>query len=1153
MMLKKLFGKLLKKEHESYLYHVLNNGDVIFHIDKVLYAKAEKLKATEWLLQQHICLKMAVEQGVAESISNGVKVAAADVVRFDDETRTLLDLPQRFDGRFSTDVKSEVRKTSFSVAVIVHLDNLSTQNWQLLGPVLKLSEARQYCLNETQFAALDAISKHRSSDKSEFSNLELIASLQDSREKGCNIELAHFNTLQVHKPERVTLQIEETSTGALKLAPNYGCGIEPDDFNARKGQIADGQSTALRSKNDIVLLTEDNLTATQEIIRNRIIPKSQVKQFLATPQAYIDSSLVDLDVGFSARVEGITVFKHAYFGETDESGIDWFGKSLTTDSVFPIKKLEQALSSSALIDDFETQYQNCVKTGSQIIEFDGKTYDVSNAADVQNSLASARKKLSANSLPGEFATVEEESEINEPQSDESANEVAVVKIKLNDEELELASPTVKKAINDVLYPADKLDWQNYLRTPFKHQDIGVRWILGLAAGTKPVSGGLLADDMGLGKTFMALSAIDHWYKIAELKEATCKPCLVVAPLSLLENWKDEVEKTFARSPFHDVVILQSNGDLPTFREQGCGIETKSQTLLGDECAEVRFSLKVGKPFGTDRLDLPRRLVITTYQTLRDYQFSLCSVDWGMVIFDEAQNTKNPNTLQTRAAKGLKADFKLMATGTPVENSLADFWCLMDTACPGHLGTYQDFRAQYVAPITQAASDEVEDVRNRIGRELRIKVGSLMLRRLKEDNLDGLPSKNMFVGTDDQYWQFLPEIGSQMKGDQLAGYDAAISLNEESETNMVLSCLQRLRDISLHPRLCDKGMLPTPGNKKELDSLIGESAKMQSLMGLLEQIRARNEKVIIFAVNKRIQAFLSLALSRYFSLEAISIINGDAKAVSQSGLSPTRKTMIADYENKNGFNIIIMSPVAAGVGLTVVGANNVIHFERHWNPAREAQATDRVYRIGQTKDVNIYVPVLHHPNFESFDVNLHRLLSKKTMLKDAVVTVEQVLPTPEGIADNTSPQRAICGEDLSRLSWEQFEALCAELIAREKQAESCWLTKQGADMGADSVVLSSDSVALIQCKHTTNASYEGYKAIQEVVGSKPFYEKQIGKDVNELIFMTNAKKMTKKSRDIAKLSGVSIYDYQKIEELLSRYEVSLDKVISRLSKPRMSVL
>lgn len=122
---------------------------------------------------------------------------------------------------------------------------------------------------------------------------------------------------------------------------------------------------------------------------------------------------------------------------------------------------------------------------------------------------------------------------------------------------------------------------------------------------------------------------------------------------------------------------------------------------------------------------------------------------------------------------------------------------------------------------------------------------------------------------------------------------------------------------------------------------------------------------------------------------IHIINGDTAAVQQKQDVLTRKTMIEQFEATVGFNIIIMSPVAAGVGLTVVGANHVIHVERHWNPAKEAQATDRVYRIGQQKDVYVHLPAALHPQFDSFDVHLDRLLNGKLMIKDAVVTPEPV--------------------------------------------------------------------------------------------------------------------------------------------------------------------
>ncbi|HIL03914.1 MAG TPA: helicase, partial [Candidatus Thioglobus autotrophicus] len=739
---------------------------------------------------------------------------------------------------------------------------------------------------------------------------------------------------------------------------------------------------------------------------------------------------------------------------------------------------------------------------------------------------------------------------NTPTSTGS-EETIVVDIDLNDEILSEHSPLVEAKIADVCR-VGKLDWGNYIRSAFKHQDVGVRWILGLIDQSKQedkIKGALLADDMGLGKTFMALSAIEHHYQDLNKIAETQKPTLIVAPLTLLENWKDEVFKTFKKSPFRDIVILQSDGELRRFKNGGVEIRSNSNE---DGEYEPRYSLNIGKE-QPDRLDMPGRLIITTYQTLRDYQFSLCLIDWGLVVFDEAQNIKNPNALQTRAAKGLKAEFKLVATGTPVENSLADFWCLMDTACPEYLGGYQSFRSKYILPVLQAAGDEVEEVRFRVGRELRIQVGAIMLRRVKEDNLDGLPSKHIFVGVEDEEWQYLRELGKTMSGYQLKVYDGAIESLAESDSSHALGTLQRLRSISLHPRLADGGKLGIPHSEQELQSIFNESEKLKSLIELLNLIKKRQEKCIIFSVNKRLQAFLSLALGKKYKLGPLSVINGDAKAVSKKSSTPTRKTMIADFEAKEGFNIIIMSPVAAGVGLTVVGANNVVHFERHWNPAKEAQATDRVYRIGQKKDVNIYIPVLLHPNMESFDVNLHRLLSKKTLLKDAVITPEEVIPMPGGIGAtfDFSNEQPIKTKEIHKLSWQQFEALTVEVMSKELNASSAWLTNSGADKGADGVIDNGKQLVLIQAKHT-KGRYDGYEAIKEIVFAKSVYEEVIGRSDSKLMFITNATVLSKRTRETAKQCNVEILNGHAFAELVEKHEITFKQLITRLDKKRIKV-
>ncbi len=516
-----------------------------------------------------------------------------------------------------------------------------------------------------------------------------------------------------------------------------------------------------------------------------------------------------------------------------------------------------------------------------------------------------------------------------------------------------------------------------------------------------LQGGLLADDMGLGKTYMTLVTIgEYLHRQRSLGQAE-KPILVVAPLSLLENWEDEVAKTYNSVPFRDQVVLQAGRDLGRFRIRGAERESVQLASLADESGmldeqSIRYALAIGPEAGIHRLDMDRRLVLTTYQTLRDYQFSLCRIDWGMVIFDEAQNIKNPNALQTRAAKGLKADFKLLATGTPVENSLGDFWCLLDTAQPGLLGSWQHYRDSWIKPILNAEEQERDLIRIQIGEQLRRTVGTFMLRRVKEEQLKGLPSKTICSGVqqaDSQLQRYHPELSRVMSGLQLQAYDAVLDeyrsrrASDENMQGAALAALSRLRSISLHPRLDDEAALYSQ-DAKQARQYMQESGKLTIVLQLLEQIRSQNEKVILFMMTKRLQRVLKLWLDQIYGLD-IAIINGDTKAVASKVEDLTRKKLISQFEAQAGFNVIIMSPVAAGVGLTVVSANHVIHLERHWNPAKEAQASDRVYRIGQQKPVFIHLPTLTHPRFDAFDVHLDRLLRGKLMLKDAVVTPEAV--------------------------------------------------------------------------------------------------------------------------------------------------------------------
>ncbi|MEQ3657533.1 MAG: SNF2-related protein [Glaciecola sp.] len=1138
------------KESGVKFEYEIDDESVDFHCPEYQFNSIKSGEADEFVTAQYVALQMLVEEGNAEPIPNGFIVTHDVVASLDDDVHQLLQLPPRWDKSAKVDIKGTTSGDSFKVKVDVESPNARmTGAYNLTGCILSFGES-QFTLPKAMYKAFSALAKHAKSTKSETENLLLLHSLQKSQQAGARLSLSHFNKLDIHVPDKIAVEAELDANGNLILTPSMGQSTDHDNLQKVLGQLQVENGYTLKVGDEIILFNEKTAKAAKEIISHRAIPKSQVAKFLETPGAFLDASLVDLDVGFALRVKGATRFKHAYFGETDESGIDWFGQSQGSGKILPISAVVKDVKTQEDHQQLEQVLEDAKATGATEIKYNDKNYDIGSDSEVTEALNKIKQKLQRQDEEPDDGSTEPGNK-GKDDPDDIDDSPIVIDIALNDEELDSPSKLVEEALKDVLYN-EELDWTNHKRTPFPHQLTGVKWILGLeemARHKELVNGALLADDMGLGKTFMSLSAIEHYYRLCEKSDETCRPTLIVAPLSLLENWRDEVQETFHQSPFEDIIILQSDAELSRFRDGSTEIKASN---FDDETFEPRYSLKFGEKHGSDRLDLPKRLVITTYQTLRDYQFSLSQIDWGLAVFDEAQNIKNPNALQTRAAKGLKAKFKLLATGTPVENSLADFWCLMDTACPGYLDSYQTFRQTFITPIIQAAGDEIDTVRGTLGRQLREKVGALMLRRVKEDNLRGLPEKRMFVGIEDVDWTYEPKLHAVMTAYQQKVYEGAINAQEESENSHVLTTLMRLRDSSLHPRLADSGRLDAPSSKREIKALFEESSKLSKTIQVLTDIQSRKEKCIIFAVNKRLQRFLSIALGSYFNLGPLHVINGDAKAVVKKDGALSRKTMIAEFETREGFNIIIMSPVAAGVGLTVVGANNVIHFERHWNPAKEAQATDRVFRIGQKKDVNIYVPILHHPAFESFDVNLHRLLSQKSMLKDAVVTPGEVIPNPTGSDKHKlAADSIITFDDMPRLSWKQFEAFTVEVLAKEYQAQSAWLTKEGADFGADGVLISGDKGILIQAKHKKGA-YKGHSAIQEISNARELYGKHLGRDITQQVFITNATQLAKATREIAKKLNVAVVDGNDLIKLCEHHKITFGQVLTRLSKERYVV-
>lgn len=457
----------------------------------------------------------------------------------------------------------------------------------------------------------------------------------------------------------------------------------------------------------------------------------------------------------------------------------------------------------------------------------------------------------------------------------------------------------------------------------KYQKEGIAWLF--TNFLKETPGVIFADDMGLGKTIQTLSflhSIDEYYTSKNDNLIS----LVVAPVILLDNWIDENEKFFS-SDLHFI-----NGNIVK--------NELNRILVAQEDNRKK-----------------REVLLVSYEYLRTNQKELAKIDWDIIILDEAQKIKSSTTLISKAAKALKGRFRIALTGTPVENSFLDIWSIADFAIPGFLGSKMDFTSEFEIKNTDS-DDEITEKGNKI----RDKLGVFLLRRTKLESLNELPEKLVSNFSED-----MPPV-------QLNTYKEAANLINRIDKSSLggrLSVLQELKKVSDHPILFSETKLQK--------AMLDDSAKLIMLSKILKEIKEKDEKVIVFAEYYKSQELIAELITSIFGFTP-DIVNGQT---SISGYY-SRKNLIERFSQKKGFNIIIMSPLAAGVGLTIVAANHVINYSRHWNPAKEDQAIDRVYRIGQKKAVYVYNLICTADGFKTFDQNLDRLLSVKRTIKQAAL-------------------------------------------------------------------------------------------------------------------------------------------------------------------------
>lgn len=649
----------------------------------------------------------------------------------------------------------------------------------------------------------------------------------------------------------------------------------------------------------------------------------------------------------------------------------------------------------------------------------------------------------------------------------------------------------------------------------EHQQQGIARLQHLfAASPKHCRGVLLADDMGLGKTLQLLTFLASAFE----RDPSLRPALIVAPVSLLENWKQEVENFFEAGSLR---ILTAYGDELT--KLRVPRESVDEALRKEGL--VKF-LKEGW-----RGDA--QIVLTTYETLRDLEFSFAQEPWSVLVCDEAQKIKNPNAMVTRAAKKLNVRFRVACTGTPVENSLVDIWCLFDLIQPGLLGALNEFGKTYGRPIEtsgETANEQVEALRRLIEPQI--------IRRTKADVAKDLPAKIL-----------VPDLRLEMSAEQRSLYVGALSrikakTDEEADSADGLhhfTVLQYLRLVCADPR--DYGIESFA--PEDSASYRRKAPKMDWLLQTLRGIRSKAEKVLVFAERRDIQLLLQHYIHAEFGFRP-QIVNGDT--VVSANVDRSRQKIISAFQRHPGFSVLILSPVAVGFGVNIQAANHVIHYLRHWNPAKEDQATDRAYRIGQTKDVHVYCPLAVARDFKTFDVKLDELLSRKRALATDMLRppgdvslfemdIEDILPPGAELP----PDAPVTLDVMERMNGRALEGLAAVLW--RKQGFNTQLTPP-SDAGVDVVGIRGNEGVLIQCKSSTRSRALGWEAVRDVKGGSDIYADQFPLVRFRKIGLTNQRfNATAKAR--AQATGVILIEQPELWALVEKHPISMQELSKAL--------
>ena len=770
----------------------------------------------QWLL-----LKELLDNGQAELSSTGIFLPSDEVCCLDSVEQELLGLPELYP--FDLEIRSfgTLNEPEFRYNYQFMKPDRKPLHPERIGCVLRLTQEWAYLLTHEQFVLLeelDAFNRREAADKNFQSNLLEFAKIKGlANQTGAELE-RYLNQEEVVAPKTVRLRLRE-SGDTVEIIPDVA-GVDSEKFEAVFDKFPNPETTYNLPQPDggrtRVLFPEKQREALQTVKRYRHVSREQLAEIAEEPQAYFDPEIIELDPtdetpSFSERVREIGIYQPRVYPFVSPYKSQWIPGILVDEGTEQQTKIK--IDNEVDLAELQQAIRQAKQEKQTHLTWEEKKLPVS---EVERHLPFIEKQLKHQKKPSRIP------------DEKSETLILIIEENIDDPDY------VEKPDSPVEEPfRHLLEFPPNLKQDFKllpHQEEGLAWAQQL--WEKEYPGGLLADDMGLGKTLQVLCFLEWNHAKFRTQESQRKPYLIIAPIALLENWAAEYPKFFDGGTL-DFVTLYGK-DLQAFK---CDPDDPS-VIKVPETERKEHLPQLRRQRG--RLDIKRLLasdlVLTTYETVRDFQLDLGLIPWATVIIDEAQRIKTPGTLVTNALKALKTDFRLALTGTPVENSLMDLWCITDFVAPGYLDSAKNFNREFCLPL----EDPETDIRA-LGEQVRGRIGIHLKRRLKSDILNDLPEKHIHV----------EGCQEMMPPEQATRYQAALQSTQESESaevqsrNRILQVLHQLRDISDHPLLADSQweQVPTP-------TLIEQSAKLMVTVKLLEKIAHVDEKVILFAERRK---------------------------------------------------------------------------------------------------------------------------------------------------------------------------------------------------------------------------------------------------------------------------------------------------------------